>query len=434
MNAIQKHIYFLVIIINFFFSCKKEKDTQPPVITISSPTPHQPFYVNESIPVKGTISDGSVLTAATVSLLNERGVPVMASVPIPVSGSEAEINLKYLLEDIHLETGPYLLSFFASDGTNDGYAFQWVYIYGVPRSLKKIIVTTSTSTQTTISTVDSASATLIPYQSFSGDHLASAANSHAQKFFHCGEATGHFIGLDLNNHSLFLDESPSPLPPAPYFTGFCFADNKCYVAFYNEQIKGYDPTGAIVYNAKLLNGYYAIHLFVNNGQLITEEKQKITGDKKLVCYYPTGVAKQSVALTQEVVSFCEKDDGKLFLFGNRSGQGIIQLYDGLSNNLWDPYPYALAAGTILSAVKLDTDTYLIAHSNGTIYKYVYTTSSITTYLTGYTALQLLKDDVAGMVYVVEKNRISRFEYPGLKPLPVIHSGEDIREISLLYNR
>lgn len=434
MNGLKKHFYLLVIISLLFISCKKEKDKRPPAIAILSPVPNQPFYVNEEIPVRGTITDESTLTTATVNLLNEQGNPVMPAVLIPVSGSTAEINLSYALTDIHLESGKYQLCIFASDGSNDHYAYQWIYIYGIPRVLKKILVTTSTSTQVNLSEIDSATSVLLPYQSFPGDHLASAVNSFSQKFFHCGERTGHFIGMDLENKSVFLDVPVASSPPAPYFTGFCFADNNCYVGFYNEQIKGYDQSGATVYNAKLPTGYYPIHLSMNNGQLISEEKHKITGDKKLVCYYTTGAARQSTALIQDVVAFCEKDATQVFLFGNKAGQGIIQLYDRVTNNLWDPYPYTLATGLVISALKLDADTYLIAHANGIIYKYNYSTSGVTPYLSGYTALQLLKDDHTNILYVIEKNAINGFELPGLKPLPVIHSSEPILDVGLLYNR
>lgn len=435
MKALETHVYILVIIVNLFISCKKEKDRHPPVITISSPVENQPFHVNEVIPVKGTITDESALTTAAVNLLNEQGEPVMAAMPVPVSGSTAEVNLTYVLNDIHLENGKYQLCFFASDGTNDSYAYQWIYVYGIPRVLKKIMVTTATSTQSNLSVVDSVTLTLIPYQGFSGDHLASVTNSYSQKFFHCGERTGHFTGVDLSNNSVFFDVPIVSNPPAPYFTGLCYANNNCYVGFYNEQIKGYDHTGAIVYNAKLQKGYFPLHISMdNNGQLVTEEQHKITGDKKLVCYYATGAAKQSVSLTQDIVTFCEMDNTRTVLFGNKAGQGSIQLYDRTTNNLQDPYPYTLAAGPILCALKLDADTYLIAHSNGIIYKYVYSSSSVTPYLTGYIALQLAKDDIANVLYVVEKNNINRFEYTGLKSLPIIHSAENIVDISFLYNR
>lgn len=430
----KKYFYLPVIIITLFISCKKEKDKQAPQVSILLPVENQSFYVNDDVPVKGNITDESILVKATVSLLNEQGQLVMPALTIPVSNTTEVFDLKFALNDIHLESGRYQLCIFATDGINDGYGYQWIYIQGIPRSLKKIMVTTGTSMQTNLSVVDSISTSLLAYQHFPGDHLASAANSYSQKFFHCGTTTGNFTGLDLNTNSVFFNEPPVASPPAPYFTGFGYFNNTCYVGFYKELIRGYDQAGAVIYNSRMRDGYYALRLCMNDGQLLTEEKHKITGDKTLVCYYETGVARQSVALDMDVSSFCEKNNTQVFVFGNKSAQGVIRLYDRLTNNLWEPYPYTLPMGSIISAIKLDSDTYLLAHSNGTVYKYVYSASSVTPFLTGYTAIQMMKDETSGILYVVEKNKINRFEYPSLKQLPVIHSSETILDVSLLYNR
>jgi hypothetical protein len=154
----------------------------------------------------------------------------------------------------------------------------------------------------------------------------------------------------------------------------------------------------------------------------------------LVTYFPTASSEKNCTLTQDVVSFCEKDISDVFLFGNISGQGVIQLYDRINNNLWNPYPFSLATGSVLSAVKIDSDTYLIGHSNGTIYKYNYLSSSVTAYLTGYTAIQLKFDNLNNEVYVVEANKISTFDYTTATLNHSANSSDMIYGINLLYNR
>lgn len=435
MNGFKKSIYFFCVLCCSFLACKKEKDKQHPLITISTPFTDQPFNVGDGMHVTGTITDESQLTKATINLLDEQGHPVGLTLPVSITASPVNIDINYALDDIHLETGRYQVTVFASDGTNDTYAYQWIYIYAVPRTLSKILVTTTTSSlQTTLSLIDSLTGSFVPLKNFAGDHLASAVSSYFQTFYHCGNSTGHFTGMDLVTKASLFDIEPVQSPPLPFFTGFYSLDKAWYVASYNELIKGYDRLGTIIYNAKQLNGYYAQHFCMNGGELIAEEQQKTGSDKKLVCYYSTGSARQSCSITQDVVSFCEKDDRHVFIFGNKAGQGIIQLYDRNANNLWNPYPYTLAAGAITCALKLDADTYLIAHSNGTIYKYVYSASSVTTYLTGYLAIRLLKEELSNTLFVVEKNKINRFDFGGLKPLTPITSADDIVDVNFLYNR
>jgi hypothetical protein len=435
MQAVEKYFYLSAILVILLFACKKEKDKQPPVIAITTPVENQTFVVNNAIHLTGTITDETSLTGASVSLLNDQGLPVHVTTPIQIKSLQIIVDMNYELDNNHLESGWYQLQVFASDGIHDAYATRRIYINGIPKELKKIVVTTAlNSTQTNLYTADTLSNVLKPYLVFAGDHLASAANSYYQQFYHCGKNTGHFKGIKLDNNAAVVDIAPVVNPSIPYFTGFCETKDVCYISFYNKQIKGYDPSGAIVYNATTADEFYPQHLCINDHYLIAEEQNKLTTEKKLVCFYPTGTTQQSCNLEQQVITFCEKDASNVFVFGNNSGQGVIQLFDRAANNLWNPYPYPLATGSITSALKLDPDTYLIAHSNGNIYKYVYSTSSVTLYLAGYTAVQLVLDEVSSVLYVVEKNKITTLNTSVLKPIRTFNSTEAIVGLDLLYNK
>ena len=432
MNTSRKYFYIWSILINFLFACKKQIDTQPPITNISAPTYNQSFHVGDELIVQGTVSDESSLKKIAVRLLNMQGQSVHRTLSLDVSSNDQTINNSYLLDNIHLESGFYQLCIFASDGTNDANAYVPVYIIGVPRVLEKLIIATvSSASQTTISTIDS-SGTIFPFTNFSGDHLALSVNNYFQELFHCGSATGNFTGIALRDKQVVVNVPVVPSSTVPYFTGFLEKNNQYYISFYNEQIKGYDHAGNITYNATPLPGYVEKKMCMNDQHLIAEEQHKITKDQKLVCYYPTGVVEQSLIIEQTVISFCEKDDAHVMVFGNKAGQGVIQAYDRIANNLWNPYPYTLAA-EITCVLKLDMDTYLLALSNGNLLKYVYSASSATPYLTGYTAIQMVLDEVSNTFYVVEKNKITRFDLNGT-PQKVINSTDQILEISLLYNR
>jgi hypothetical protein len=435
MQVVKKYFYLSGILIILLFACKKGKDDQPPLISITSPTENQVFDVNDDIHLIGTISDETALKAVAVTLLNDQGLPAHVTLPIQIKSLQMTVDVHYLLDNNHLESGWYQLQVFASDGVHDAYLVQHIYIKALPKELKKIVVSTVlNTTQTNLYNADTISNVLKPYLVFSGDHTASAVNSFYQQFYHCGKSSGHFKGIKLDNNAVVVDVAPVIMPSVPYFTGFYSTEHACYISLYNKQIKGYDPSGALIYNANVMDDFYPQHLIMNDHYLIAEAKSKLTADKNLVCFYPTGTALQSCNLHQDVIAFCEKDASNVFVFGNTSGQGVIQLFDRAANNLWNPYPYPLAAGSIVSVMKLDPDTYLIAHSNGTIYKYVYSASSVTTYLTGYTAIQLVLDDVSHTLYVVEKNKISSFEVNSLKPLRTFTSTEAIVSVDLLYNR
>lgn len=432
MNTCKKYFYFWSILINLLFACKKEGDTQPPVITISVPVYNQAFNVGDELIVQGNVSDESSLKKVAITLLNEQEQPVHRTLSVDVSSNDQVINTSYLLDNIHLESGAYKLCIFASDGTNDVNTYIPVYIIAIPRVLEKIMIATvSTASQTAISTIDSAG-TVVSYTNFSGDHLELSVNSYFQELFHCGNATGNFTGIALRDKRVVVNVPVVPSSSVPYFTGFYEKNDRYYISFYNELVKGYDHTGNITYNATALSGYVVKKMCLNDQHLIAEEQNKITKEQKLVCYYSTGVAEQNLSMEQEVTSFCERDDAHVMVFGNKAGQGVIQEYDRIANSLWEPYPYKLP-GEIKYVLKLDKNTYLLAISNGNIYKYVYTASSVTSFLTGYTAIQMVWDELNNTLYVVEKNKISKLDMKG-NPMQTINSATDILKMGLLYNR
>jgi hypothetical protein len=122
------------------------------------------------------------------------------------------------------------------------------------------------------------------------------------------------------------------------------------------------------------------------------------------------------------------------VFGNIGGQATIQLFDRINNNLWSPYPFPLASGSLLCVLQLDSDTYLLGHSNGIIYKYQYSMNSVTSYLSGYTAVKMKFDEVNNRLYVVEANQVSSFDYSTLALVNSINSSETILDLHFLYNR
>ena len=416
------------------FSCKKDVDKRGPEIKFNTPIENQTFNVYDYVTVNATVTDEVKLSSVSVSLLDAGQNYAHVTLPVTVSSPSMTLNMAYFLDNIHLESGIYYIKIAASDGENDSQKFQKIYLIAVPKALNSIYVVSNTgSSQTNLSTIDATFSSILPYNTFSGDHLASSISSYDQQAYMCGNYTGSFTGHVLAFNSPKFIIAPS-VSSNPYFTGYYNDVRDVYVARYDGNIKGYNYAGGLIYNATALSGYYAQHICFNDGQLIAEEKEVFTSTKKLVTYYATGSVEKNCALTQDVVAFCEMNSSNVFVFGNVAGQATIELFDRINNNLWSPYPFSLASGSLLSALKLDSDTYLLGHSNGTIYKYQYSLNSVTTYLTGYTAVKLKYDEVNDKLYVVEANKVTTFDLTTLSLVNTINSTETILDLHLLYNR
>ena len=436
MCKVMSKIFFIFFFSVLLFGCKKDSDEYGPKITFTTPAENQVFNVNDDVHVTASVKDETKITSVSVSLLNSSYQLAHTVLPVTVSYSPSSLNIDvhYTLDNIHLLSGSYYMQIMASDGSHDSRAYQRILINEIPKVLKQVCVFTANSaSQTNLSLLDTSFSAITPFHVFSGDYIGSSASSYYQQVSISGNYTGALTALKIPDNSSPFSFAAS-ISSNPYYTGFYADEQNSYVSKYDGYIRGYDRSGVLIYNASANTGYYAQHLCFNSDYLIAEEKDKISGAKILVTYFQGGGGQNQTPLSLDIVSFCEKDGSNVFVFGNASGQGTIQLFDRVNNNLWDPYPGSLAAGAILSAVKLNSDTYLIAHSNGTIYKYQYTSSSVTTYLSGYTANHMIYDPDKNELYLIETNRITGIDYSSLAIHHSILSAENILDAHLLFNR
>ena len=434
LKHLSKYLLTALVINTCCFSCKKDQDVTAPKITLSSPVENQSFSVYDYVPVAATVTDETKIAAVSITLLDFDHNPVHVTIPLSVSASPMSINFQYLLDNIHLENGLYFIMITASDGEHDAHIYRQIYISAVPKALKKVcMVSNPFPSQTNFSFIDSAFSGTTLFRSFSGDHLGSGVSSYHQVAYVCGNYTGNFTGQYIPLNTTEFTFAPV-ISSAPYFTGFFNDEQHCYIGRYDGAIRGYDHSGSVSFTASASSGDYPPHICTNADRLIVEQQDKTSSSKKLAVYFDAGGMEQSCNLSQDVVQLCVKDNTNVFLFGNTGGQGTIQLYDRIANNLWNPYPFSLASGAILSALKIDADTYLIGHSNGTIYKYEYSVNSVTAFLPGYTAVKLKMDALSNVLYIAEANKVSTLTYPGLVPMNSITTAETVRDIHLLYNR
>lgn len=438
MQYIQKFsIYFLAISL-LLAGCKKDSDDFGPKITINAPFENQGFSVYDDIYITGNATDETKVMKINISLVDANYNAVHKTIPVILSSTSSQslaFNAYYLLDNIHLESGLYFLKISASDGKNDSKTYRQLFITAVPKAVQQVFITSyATTSQTNLYTINGSFSGLTLFHSFSGDYSGSSVSGYYQQATMCGRSTGALTSVKISNNSINYNV-PAVISSNPYFTGFYADDQKTYIARYDGYIRCYDHSGNVINGAMSNTGYCAQQMCLNDNFIVAEEREKITGAKILVTFFENGSPQQQCSLAQDVIAFCEKDDFNIFIFGNNSsGQGVLQLFDRINNFIWNPYPSALPVGAILSAVKIDNDTYLIGHSNGTIYKYQFASSSITPYLTGYTAVKLKYDFINNEVYVAEDFRITSFDYSSAVLNNSVISAEAITDINLLYNR
>ncbi len=108
----QKAIGIILFFIGLMFSfqsCKKDDDSQAPIISISLPYENEIFDVYDVAMVVGNVSDDQKLESVTVNLLDEQNNVAYIGLPVPFTSPSSSFQLSYALDNIHLESGIYYI-------------------------------------------------------------------------------------------------------------------------------------------------------------------------------------------------------------------------------------------------------------------------------------------------------------------------------------
>jgi hypothetical protein len=84
--------------------------------------------------------------------------------------------------------------------------------------------------------------------------------------------------------------------------------------------------------------------------------------------------------------------------------------------------------------QVSSDVYLIAHSNGTIYKYQYSNSSIVPFIPGVTASHMAFDDVNQEVLVSDVNTIKKFNYSNAALINSFTATDSVCGLHIQFNK
>lgn len=414
--------------------CKKDKDTVPPIVTITSPYDNQMFNVYETFTIKAELTDDKKLVSVNIKLVNEQQAVMQSPVEFAISGKEYSLNIQYELYDVHLPNGNYYLRIEASDGESTGVGYMKIYIHETPTFRKSIYAITQSASMLNVVKIDS-SLSLINKLSFTSDYSGSVLSSYYQYLFVSGIYSGGFSGIDVERGNIKWSVPPTNTGN-PDFTSLTSANEKYYLSYFSGNVRAYNYSGRVDYQTQQMqDGYYPAKVIKNGDYVLVETKEKISSTKKLItCLANTGLAIREKQIQGDVVEFINKSISEVVLFSNNNGQGEMSVFNILSNSLFSPH--TIPVGEILSALQIDADNFLIGHANGTIYRYEYSNSSLTTLMTGVMPYKMTYDVINNQLIVAEAKTIQLFNYsPALTTLDnTVALTDSILNVHVLFNK
>jgi hypothetical protein len=430
LNITVRLAIFLLTSAAALSSCKKdESDPTPPEVNIYSPAENTVYNVFDTITTTFSVKDDLKLTSITLSLVDASLQPVLPPIGVGVQSNFQTNTMSIVINDIHLVSGNYFIKVTATDGDNSVYKLRQVYINEAPTTFKTAcFISQPGPNQVQLYKLDSLQ-NIVLVAAMNGDFAAGATSSWYQYYFSAASASGNLNAIDLVTNSV---RWTVPITSGPYMDVHVSGKNT-YLAAYDGRIKGYNIAGQSIYTAQTGTGFYPTKVYRHNDYIVVGTKEIISPTRKLVLFDATsGIGAQECLMVQDPVAIISKDVDNIFVIGNNSGQAVIEIYQVSTNGFWSPT--TLPAGTVLDAVQVDADNYLISHSNGTIYHYKYSLNSMTTVTSGTVASKIQFDAVNQMIWAAEGMNLKKFSYPLGTPSGTIAHSQTIVDLDILFNK
>ena len=427
----MKKLLFLFLSLSVvLLSCKK-KDEVSPYIQITSPNEYSNHDVLDTLAVVGTISDNEQLEYVKLSLLNEDNITVASVVTLFPETKEYSLNHEFIIDNILLESGEYNLLVTASDGENETREYIEITLNEAVTELTGILFVEMPSSNSVEIKKIKPDLSVQQVAFAAGDFSSAAASSKNQAFYMAGSETGSLRAFEMLNNAELWSVQANPLSGAPYFSDVFEDDGTLYVSFFEGIIKAFDKNGTVKQQIDV-SGYNCFKVWKTDNLIFSEQQQIGTSDRRLVLYdASTAVEVQSVQMDMEIVAFCKRNDDNIFVFGNSGTQGFMKNYVISDNDFWEPHP--LETGKVLSAERIDDNTFLIGQENA-VSKYTYNPNSLTEYLPAVSASFIKYERLNNLVVLAQANVVRFYDYSNASLVNTVNGSSEIKSLSLLYNK
>jgi len=435
MNYKIKFVVFNVVILYTLFfltNCKKDKNVEPHINFIS-PAVNSYFSVIDTIQVKCTVEDDKLIKTIYVAIIDENNVQVTPPMSIAINQRTAQIDVPYIINDIHLGSGVYYIAVTANDESTHSKAFLKIYLNEIPLQLQKIyLFSKSANNATKVFTIDTANN--ISYQFFFNDILQSAVtNSYFQQLSLLGKNNGRLETFSTSSNSSLWEVTNINNVAYSYKGKAKLIDNYVYVGFGTSNIKGYSNNGFVIKTADIGEDSFSPAEFLKFDDYIVAEIEphNCQSAKISIMNYLTGTFNKNHNIDFDIVDMFKLDDEKIIIWANKNRIVRVFTLDIVYNILDEILNFPVDK---LSSVIKAADNYYIAAIGNDLYKYNSITKSVSIFKQNMPCQKLQFEQLNNSIYVINGMNISVIHYPEALNINNIQHTDSIVDVNFLYNK
>lgn len=378
--------------------CRKEPENEPPHITIIAPTENFSFTVPDTLSITVSFSDDHAVRQLTATLLDHNNIPVVQGVSATTAADQGTITLELPVLAEQLESGTYKILATASDDELSSRQILPVHLNGVPVRLRAVLTFTSPSPDAlTMYRTDSMGQTA-QVASWPIDFGGATVSAAAQQIYVAGGVTGPFRALQADGLAEVWQLANQSALGFPWFTGVDIGTDGRILSGTSDgtlrSLIASNGTGGIV--AHLPTDYQALQSTTVGDLLVCIMEHRITHEKRLGTFFNgSGELAESHMLTLDPVVMLPLDAGRVLLFGNSNGSGMVQRMTVSGGSYSDLYtwPTSLSAASPAGA-----GVWAVALANGQLRNFTYPNTGSLSLLDGMPIRQMDLDRANGVLY------------------------------------
>jgi hypothetical protein len=438
MNMKQKSVSFISISLLLLFlasigSCRKDGDTEAPLIEVTSPSENQEFNVSQEIPVIGSVYDNQRLQFVRIVLLNENMVPVLSPLQMEPDGNSMSLNHSYPIDDKLMETGFYYLQIQAGDGEQVTNKYIRLKIHASPKTMSYVVAVTRNGNNLNIVKIDS-SWNISTLATLNSDFLGAGVCNDYGLFYVGGRSRGNITVFDITDWQTAWEIPVTIDPPFEWFTGMQVEGSTLRVGYRNGKYERYNRNGDIT-TLITTGADWSVRNFCTLGpMMITEERSQTgLGNLLMVRYEFSGAIDGSQYIPDPALGIIAADQTNAILVCNDSDdQAYLQWYNINYHNF--SMRENIGSGKA-NAVFPYRDGLMITHEQGVyFYDPAHTTFSIPLDLPG--AGAAFYDQVNQLLYCGQNTTLKVYYDVGVVPVfyKSVDLGDSILAVYTIYNK
>lgn len=402
-SVIKSLILFLIPLL--FFSCKKERDEQPPRVVVEAPYENQTFSTVDTLLVDVQISDNKQLKSLTISLVTDAFEPTGEALSYPISGTSTHLTIDFIIDRPLLDSNPYYLMMQASDGENLSSTFVQIQLHAIAREIERFLTVTKTEFN---ALVFSGMGFNAPSQQLDvGIDYTGAALNYRQNIF--GIVGGDHGAASFYTTTDFSLKSAIPnygTPSLDYFFGLDYSTEAEHFILLQRlpQYRLLDKYGLPLASQGLQPGYLPTRAF-QSGKTIFVEQQVLSSPSRILSNYtPQGLLLNTYTVDGPVRLVSPKDVNANFIWIDSPG-GLRLVISDNTDQLLEPI-YSREGEELYAAIEVSEGVFLISTATG-IYRYSYLSGNTTVLNQNLHPTLLTYEPIDGMIYAVEGNTVHK---------------------------